>query len=136
MILVRCSILPLIVVSVRILVVTATNALKDAQMLTKISGTYNPGYIYGNPKTHRDLLDPLLRPIISQVETVTHDLAKHLNNIIVPYMPQKYMLSSTYEFIQISQTINSPKLLGSLVVEILFSNMPVSETIVIILDSA
>ena len=46
------------------------------------------------------------------------------------------MVNSTYEFIRLSQTINSPKMLASLDVESLFTNVPVIETIKIICDAA
>ena len=44
------------------------------------------------------------------------------------------MVESTYEFIQIARSINKPKMLASLDVENLFTNVPVEETIEIILD--
>ena len=97
--------------------------------ITKISGHYEPGYIYGNPKTHKQQIDPPLRPIISQVGTVTYDIAKWINSIIAPYMPKQYMIDSTNEFIQIIKTVKNPKLLASLDVESMFTNVPVEETI-------
>ena len=45
------------------------------------------------------------------------------------------MIETTFEFIQIARTINKPKLLASLDVESLFANVPVKETIEIIIDS-
>ena len=44
------------------------------------------------------------------------------------------MIGSTFEFIQISEPINKPKLLASLDAENLFTNIPVQKTIEIILD--
>ena len=114
--------------------ITKINQNHDKKVLKKISGHYEPGYIYGNPKTHKNVNDPPLRQIVSQIGTVTYETAKWLNSIITKYMDRKYMVESTYEFIQIARSINKPKMLASLDVENLFTNVPVEETIEIILD--
>ena len=49
-------------------------------------GDYNDGHLYGLPKIHKNSKDPPLRPIISMVGTVTHDIAQYINNIIRPYL--------------------------------------------------
>ena len=49
-------------------------------------------------------------------------------------MPQKYIINSTYEFLQIAKTRKNAKMMASLDVESLFSNVPVGETIDIILS--
>ena len=97
-------------------------------------GHYEPGYIYGNPKVHKRINNPPLRPIISQIGTATYDIAKKLNEIIEPYMPTSYMIKSTQEFINITKTCSEPGYLASLDVESLFTNVPVKEAIDIILD--
>ena len=100
--------------------------------LPKIIGDFQPGYIYGNVKTHKN--NNPLRPIISQVLTPTYNLAKLLNNIITPYIPRDYMLHSTNQFIDL---LNSNQCLGitaSLDVESLFTNVPIDDTIEIILN--
>lgn len=112
-----------------------TKANKNSFNFPKIIGHHEPGYIYGNPKTHKNKDNPPLRPIISQIGTVTYDLAKKLNNLITPYMPKKYMIESTHEFVQIAKTVTAPKLLASLDVESLFTNVPVDDTIQIILKN-
>ena len=58
-----------------------------------------------------------------------------INSIITPYMPKKYMIESTFEFIQITKTIRKPKCFVSLDVENLFTNVPVLQTIEIILEN-
>ena len=45
------------------------------------------------------------------------------------------MIESTYEFIDIVKTVRTPKLLASLDVESLFTNVPVMDTIEIIIDN-
>ena len=98
-------------------------------------GHYEPGYIYSNPKNHKETCDPPLRSIISQIGTPTYAIAKKLNDILLPYMPKKYMINSTQEFIDIARTGPEGELLASLDVESLFTNVPVESTINIILDS-
>ena len=109
------------------------NSTNNSNLLTKLSGHYEPGYLYGNPKIHKSMKDPPLRPIISQIGTPVYNTAKELNSIITPYIPKEFVIDSTYEFIEICKTINQPKLLASLDVESLFTNVPVLSTIDIIL---
>ena len=97
-------------------------------------GYYSPGYIYGNPKIHKNLEDPPLRPIISQVGTPAYDISKTLNDIMKKYIPAKYIVESTDEFLNIVRSTESRGLLASLDVESLFTNVPVDTTIDIILQ--
>lgn len=101
------------------------------KILKKPIGDYEPGYLYGNVKTHKPGNN--LRPIISQVTTPTYETAKRLDNIIKPYIPATYMLKSRDEFISIIQTTKPDNPPSSLDVESLFTNVPIQETINIIL---
>ena len=107
------------------------NAVTDQLKLNKIIGDYQPGYIYGNVKIHK--ANNPLRPIISQIPTPTYQLAKSLNKVISPYMPKDYLLSSTNDFIDLLHSSQSEGLIASLDVENLFTNVPIDETIEIIL---
>ena len=98
-------------------------------------GHYEPGYMYGNPKTHKNEKDPPLRPIISQLGTPTYMIAKKLSSIIVPYMPKKYMLNSSQEFIELIRGRDGSDYLASLDVDNLFTNVPVEPAINFILDN-
>jgi len=100
-----------------------------------IEGYYEPGYLYGNPKIHKRLIDPPLRPTISQIGTVTYSLAKYLNSIITQYMPKQRMVESTYEFLSLLRATSARGMLASLDVDNLFTNVPVAETIRMILSS-
>ena len=114
-------------------IITANNAEKDALHISKIIGDYRPGYIYGNVKTHK-VSNPL-RPIISQIPTPVYHLSKKLNSIISPYIPTRYSVNSTDEFLHILNSVYPNKgTLASLDVESLFTNVPVEETIDIILN--
>lgn len=112
------------------------NACVDATYFAKPTGSYQPGYIYGNPKIHKSSVDPPLRPIISQIGTPTYDVAKRLNSILAPYIPKRYMIESTQEFIDITQSSSHGGMLASLDVVSLFTNVPVSDTVDIILENA
>ena len=61
------------------------NALSSSIKLPAIKGDFEPGYIYGNVKTHKP--GNPLRPIISQIPTPTYQLAKQLNRLLTPYIP-------------------------------------------------
>ena len=101
----------------------------------KLNGHYDPGYIYANPKIHKTLIDPPFRPIISQIGTVTYELSKQLNSIIVKYLPKRFQADSTYEFLTVLKECPKIDMLASLDVENLFSNVPVANTIDLILQN-
>ena len=48
----------------------------------KLTGNYTSAYIYGNPKIHKNKLDPKLRTIISQVTSPIYELSKQIYEII------------------------------------------------------
>ena len=81
--------------------IKSLNAINNKIDLKTIMGDYSPGYIYGTVKIHKE--NNPLRPIISQVPTVTYQLAKTLNKIIQPYIPNKYMLKLTNDFVDLVQ---------------------------------
>jgi hypothetical protein len=59
----------------------------------------SPGYMFGNPKTHKNQDDPPIRPIISQVETPTYKVAKKINEIIMPYLPKDHSIKNREELL-------------------------------------
>ena len=87
--------------------------------------------MYGNVKIHK--ANNPLRPIISQIPTPTYHLAKTLNRIITPYIPNQYMIKSTDEFIDILHSNKCNGIIASLDVESLFTNVPIDATIDIII---
>ena len=107
-------------------------AIKNKIGLKTIIGDYKPGYIYGTIKIHKE--NNSLRPIISQVSSVTYQLVKTLNKIIQPYIPNKYMLKSTSDFIDLIQLKEINGILALLDVVNLFTNVPITDTITIILE--
>ena len=113
-------------------IISCINATSNNCNLSKIVGEYQPGYMYGNVKTHKP--NNPLRPIISQVTTPTYSIAKTLSKILTPYIPRKYMLKSTNDLIDLLQTSTCNGITASLDVESLFTNVPIDPTIDIILE--
>ncbi|XP_066988217.1 uncharacterized protein [Macrobrachium rosenbergii] len=113
-------------------VIDTINAKMGGVHFQKITGEYSPGYMYGNVKTHKN--GNPLRPIISQIPTPTYALAKKLNKLLTPYVPTEFSLRSSKEFIDLLQHKSSQGLIASLDVESLFTNVPVEETIDMIID--
>ena len=107
------------------------NSVTDDLKLKTIVGDYKPGYAYGNVKIHKN--GNPLRLIISQIPTPTYQLAKTLNKIITPYIPKDYLLTSTNDFIDVLHSNSNNGIIASLDVESLFTNVPISETLDIII---
>ena len=94
---------------------------------------FNPVYLYGTVKTHK--LNYPLRPIISQTPTLVYNTAKQLNGITTPYIPAKYSINSTDEFVQVLHETQPIGILAFLYVESLFTNVPVIDNIEIICNN-
>ncbi|XP_076046766.1 uncharacterized protein LOC143028481 [Oratosquilla oratoria] len=111
--------------------INIANAVVDGVKFQNLHVHYEPGYFYGNVKTHKP--GHKLRPIISQIPTPTYHMAKQLNDLITPYIPTTHAFRSTDEFIHILRNTTPQGILASLDVESLFSFVPVDEIIQIIL---
>ena len=79
-------------------------------------------------------VDYPLRPIISQCPTPTYNIAKQLNTILTPYIPDNYCVKSPTEVIELLKANNEHGIMASYDVESLFTNVPVDKTIKFILD--
>ena len=113
-------------------VIERVNALSTSTKFSRIRGDYEPGYIYGNVKTHKN--GNPLRPIISQIPSPTYRLAKQLNTLLSPYIPSKYRVKSSPEFLHAVRSTTPEGTIASLDVESLFTNVPVDETIDLICE--
>ena len=113
-------------------IITSANAVIDSVHFAKISGEYSPGYAYGNVKTHKP--GNPLRPIISQIHTPTYGLAKRLNTLLKPYVPAQHSIDSVEEFLDILRAKRPQGDIASIDVESLFTNVPVEDTIKLIID--
>ena len=115
--------------------IAAANRAGDAVKFKKRESHYEPGSMYGNSKIHKNLENPPMRPIVSQIGTITYETSKQLKALIVPYMPRRINVESTHEFLQLLRACDVPSTIASLDVENLFTNFPVLQTIKIILNN-
>ncbi|XP_064111382.1 uncharacterized protein LOC135218865 [Macrobrachium nipponense] len=113
-------------------IIETVNPASNALHLPPITGDHNLGYIYGNVRTHKQ--GNPLRPIISQIPAPMYLLAKKLNTILTPYIPDTYSLKSSAEFLEALRVTPTGGCIASMDVESLFTNVPVDETIQMILD--
>ncbi|XP_068229597.1 uncharacterized protein [Palaemon carinicauda] len=113
-------------------IIQTINAATNAVHLPPISGDFGLGYLYGNVKTHKQ--GNPLRPIISQCPAPTYQLAKRLNTLLTPYIPNKYCVTSSAEFMGKLRNYTSDGVIASMDVESLFTNVPLNETINFIMD--
>ena len=112
--------------------VNKANARQNEVKFPKVIGDYSPGYCYGTVKTHKP--GNPLRPIISQMTSPTYKVAKILNELLVPYVPKGYALRSATEFLDLLKSNPTNEDIASLDAESLFTNVPVDETINIIIE--
>ncbi|XP_064106896.1 uncharacterized protein LOC135215872 [Macrobrachium nipponense] len=113
-------------------IISSVNAATNAVHIPPIIGDYSLGYLYGNVKTQKN--GNPLHLIISQTPAPTYGLAKRLNQILTPYVPSRYSLRSSTEFLKEIRDSPGTGTIASLDVESLFTNVPVDETINIIMD--
>jgi hypothetical protein len=90
--------------------------------------------MYGLPKIHKDGVP--IRPIISAVNTYNYNLAKYLDKILKPLVKDDFMIKDTFDFVNKISTITIDIIMASLDIKSLFTNIPTTETIEIILDEA
>src|SRR5215469_2494160 len=98
-----------------------------------ISGT-SPGIMYGVPKTHKHNVP--LRPVLNAINTPSYKLAKTFIPILTPLTTNQYSISNSYS---LSHTLNNTHFhrshLTSFDIQNLFTNIPIQETINIIVNS-
>ena len=94
----------------------------------------SPGKLYGLPKTHKAGVP--LRPILSAISCHNYKLAKFLVPLLTPIASSEYTVSDVFSFTkEMQQTVYSQRhSMISLDIESLFTNVPVAETIDIILS--
>ncbi|XP_076029293.1 uncharacterized protein LOC143018079 [Oratosquilla oratoria] len=114
-------------------VIESVNAVTDDIKLPLLSGDYDLGYMYGNVKNHKP--GNPLRPIISHIPTPTYYLAKRLATLLTLYVPDRYSVASSSDFLELVKGLDSSKHIASLDVESLFTNVPINLTISFILDT-
>ncbi|XP_076029787.1 uncharacterized protein LOC143018312 [Oratosquilla oratoria] len=113
-------------------IVDTVNAKAGGLKLPKLVGNYGLGYCYGNVKTHK--AGSPLRPIISQIPTPTYVIAKKLNELLTPFVPSRFSLSSAADFLDLLSNSDTNGVIASLDAESLFTHVPILRTINYILE--
>ena len=90
------------------------------------------GILYGLPKIHKP--GNPIRPILTSYETANYNLAKYLVPLLAPLTMNEYSLNNSKCFKETILCQDSDLFMVSLDVESLFTNVPVEETIQIILN--
>ena len=98
-----------------------------------------PGKFYGNAKIHKlssnDLNGLPLRLIVSNIGTAAYETAKYLAKLLSPLSKSNYTINSTKQFVNHirKQKVPDGYQMVSFDVTSLFTNVPLDETIEIIL---
>ena len=94
-----------------------------------------PGKLYGMAKVHKDGCP--LQPVNSMIGTAEYPLAKWLDQIIKPYLPDQFCVNSTKGFIDKIRNIQlkSNSICVSFDFLSLFTNVPLAEVISKIADT-
>ena len=97
-----------------------------------------PARFYGTPKMHKfSSSDSFhkLRPIVSSIGTFNYNLSRFLRDLLSPLVPNDYSSKDTFSFVsQIMNANLSRKFLVSYDVTSLFANIPLQETIDIVIN--
>ena len=100
-----------------------------------------PGKFYGTSKVHKlsenGNIDQLpIRPIASNIETPTYQLAKYLAKLLYPLSQSQYTVKRTKDFIGKIQNVNALHGFNMISYDVksLFSSVPLEETINVTLD--
>ena len=91
------------------------------------------GIMYGLPKVHKPRPVPL-RPILAAYNMPNFKLAKFLNPLLFPISLNEYSIKNSYDFSKLISNYDSKSYMVSFDVTSLFTNIPLDETIDIILN--
>ena len=90
-----------------------------------------PGTLYGSAKVHKPIINglPPFRPILSAIGTPTHKLAKFLVFVLSDITQNEFTVKDSFTFVDEILTQDSDICMASLDVDVLFTNIPLDETI-------
>ena len=103
---------------------------KEMRKFAKPVGN-RPGIMYGNCKVHKQQVDGCLpfRPILSDLQTPTYNLAKFLVPILNLLTKNDYTVKDSFQFAEEICEQDPTLSVGSLDVDSLFTNIPLDEAI-------
>ena len=112
---------------------TVEKSPTNGSLKYRIPVVFSPARFYGLPKLHkkRDAgAHPPFRPIVSSIGAYNYNLSKYLASILGPCIPDKHTTQDSFSFVNEFSNIQSQnKFLISLTLKGLFTNIPLSETI-------
>ena len=90
-----------------------------------------PGILYGQPKVHKTVINniPQFRPILAAINTPVYKLAKYLISILSPLTVNDYTVKDSFTFAKEVINFDHNLFMASLDVKLLFTNIPIDETI-------
>ena len=96
----------------------------------------NPGIMYGLAKVHKPLKNgiPSFRPILSAIGTPTYALAKFLVPMLSPLTVSEFTVKDSFTFAAEITQQSGKGYMASFDVNSLFTNIPLDETVSIIMD--
>ena len=111
------------------------NIISDEEYSHLTPNGSTPGILYGLPKVHKTNLP--MRPILSAINTHTYKLSKFIIPLISSWSKNIYTINDSFSFVnEIKNTINNNFYMASFDITSLYTNVPLNETINIILDRA
>ncbi len=107
---------------------------KDEYNLARPTGS-KPALIYGLPKLHKKNQNYPLRPVMSATKTVSYGLGKMLTYRLNHLRTSPYTVKDTFDFVKrIKSSKHVDKTMVSFDVKSLFTNVPLTYTIELVLD--
>ena len=95
--------------------------------------------LYGTPKMHKSFSSgsiPPLRPLVSSIDTFNYKLTQYLGSLLSPHIPSNFTIKDSFTFIEEIKQLNTyGKFLISFDVTTLFTNIPLEETISIVIHT-
>ena len=106
----------------------------DEQIISRMTPGSSPGKLYGLIKVHKE--NNPVRPVCKMINTPEHCLAKFLDDLIKPHIPNQNMLNSTSNFLDKLDNfqIKPGDKMVSFDVVSLFTNVPLISTIELITE--
>ena len=105
----------------------------DQRSKLKDSGS-KPGRLYGLPKVHKTRINVAFRPILSTIGTYNHNLSKFLVSLLSDTCQSEYCIRDSLSFASsVSILRNENLFMASFDITSLFSNIPIDETVELIL---
>ena len=91
----------------------------------------SPGIMYGSAKVDKIVTHGFygFRPILSAIDTPTYKLAKFLVPILEPLTANEYTIKDSFTSVEELQSFDSKLVMASFDIELLFTNIPLQETI-------